>query len=68
MITFLKKKDVQKDEELSFLRGTVRDLRQGLNKEWEQKETELNNSLGKLQTDLTKKDEEVSTTNICECF
>lgn len=60
VITFLKKKDVQKDEELSSLKGLVREFRQGLRKEWEQKEMELKNNLSTLESETAKKDEEVS--------
>lgn len=59
MITFLKKKDTQKDDEMSSLKTTVRDLRQGLRHEWNEKEEHLQNKIANLEKEVSKKDQEV---------
>lgn len=59
MITFLKKKDTQKDDEMSSLKETVRDLRQGLRQEWNKKEEQLQNKIATLETEVSRKDQEV---------
>ena len=59
MITFLKKKDTQKDDEMSSLKETIRDLRQGLRQEWNKKEELFQNKIASLETELSRKDQEV---------
>lgn len=59
VITFLKKKDTQKDQEVSELKGDLRTLRHTLYKEWEEKETRMKESLITLEDDLSKRDQEV---------
>lgn len=60
VITFLKKKDVQKDQEVSSLKGDLRTLRHGLYKEWEEKEGKMKTSLVTLEDELSKRDKEVN--------
>ena len=60
VITFLKKKDAQKDEEVASLKSTIRELRQGAWKEWEEKESEYQQRISNLEADLLKKEQEVS--------
>jgi septal ring factor EnvC (AmiA/AmiB activator) len=60
VITFLKKKDTQKDEEVSTLKALVRELRQGLHKDWETKENDLKTALNNLEVEVAKKDQEIS--------
>ncbi|XP_003389088.1 PREDICTED: basal body-orientation factor 1-like [Amphimedon queenslandica] len=60
VITFLKKKDTQKDQEVSELKGDLRTLRHTLYKEWEEKETRMKESLITLEDDLSKRDQEIS--------
>lgn len=60
VITFLKKKDAQKDEEVANLKSTVRELRQGAWKEWDEKESEYKQKVANLEGDIAKKEQEVN--------
>lgn len=59
VIAFLKVKTTQKEEECLELKNTIKELKQGLRKEWSAEEKELKASIAELQSEATKKDEEV---------
>ena len=62
VIAFLKKKDSQKEEECSELKNTIKELKQGLRKEWSAEEDILKAKIADVENDITKKDQEVKTT------
>ena len=57
----MKKKDSQKDEELSTLKSTVREIKHGVRKEWSEKEDLLKEKISVLENDALKKDHEVNS-------
>ena len=66
----MKKKDSQKDEELSGLKSTVREIKHGVRKEWSEKEDLLKEKISVLENDALKKDHEVnsSTQTVLTCI
>lgn len=59
VIAFLKKKDAQKDEECSELKNTIKELKQGLRKEWVAEEETLKAKITETENEIEKKDQEV---------
>ena len=60
VISFLKKEDASKDEEVSSLRASVRDLKHGAHKQWSTKEQHFSDKISELEEDVKQKDEEVN--------
>ena len=72
VIAFLKKEDASKDEEVSSLRASVRDLKHGAQKQWSTKEQQFCTNISELEEEVKQKDEEVNCCNyliiIALCF
>ena len=59
MIAFLKKEDASKDEEVSSLRASVRELKHGAHKQWAEKELHFCEKITELEEGVKRKDDEV---------
>ncbi len=59
VIAFLKKKDSEKDEECSVLKNTIKELKHGLRKEWNNEEMTLKTKITETEDEIGKRDQEV---------